>query len=284
MNLTPEGRDAARGVLWEGKWRGTLDAGLTPDVVRRSAKWLGHSPPAPLPPAPVFRPGVGWGTYGWKYGPAAVLAAVEAGAVVIDTAEGYGFGRVEKELGDATGGDYGTSLLATKASRNHLRSGAAVRAAALRSRDRLRVETIGLYQLHWPVFTAFDDVLDALAGLLGDGVIGAVGVSNFCAGQLAVACDGAAARGFRIVSNQIRLSVRDRENAEYLLPYCRAAGVTVLAHSPLGQGAVRRAKGDPAADLRGLLAEGVIPIPGSNDPDHVRSNLAVISSNEKTPP
>ncbi|MET7889468.1 aldo/keto reductase, partial [Streptomyces avermitilis] len=68
-----------------------------------------------------------------------------------------------------------------------------------------------------------------------------------------------------------------------LLPWCREAGVTVMAYSPIEQGwllkvealgAVARALGATPAQvaLAWVLQQGVAAIPRSASPDHVREN------------
>lgn len=273
-------RDAARGAMWEEKYRGTLEDHRSPDLLDVAGRrWLSVPEPSPVSAAWDLVNRVGWGTYGWKYDLSLVGAAIKLGAGIIDTAEGYGFGRVETKLGEVLRKGTGGTWIASKVARNHLSAAATVEAGK-RSRDRLKIPAIDLYQIHWPVMDLLPRTLDGLADLLQAGVIRRVGVSNFCAGQLATAMRFAEERGFRIESNQVRVNADDAGNLEYLVPYCVRLGVRVLAYSPLGQGklSLERSEG-----LRWVLAQPGVSatMPSTNNHDHLRENLRL--GHEKTP-
>lgn len=146
--------DAIRGSLAEEKWRGTLleafENGTQPGpLARRALERIellrGCDTPGDPPAGDI--PPFGIGTYGWKYDPAVIHAALDAGAQLIDTAEGYGFGKVEKALGEALAGR--DAFVATKVARSHMRP-TAVFNAAQRSKKRLGGKPLSLYQVHWP--------------------------------------------------------------------------------------------------------------------------------------
>lgn len=271
--------DAMRGVLWEQKYRGTLDE--VPEEQRKqleiqARKNIGQRRPTPWSGKKTiplsFPKRIGWGTYGWKYDVALVEAALENGAGMIDTAEGYGFGRVETELGKALrkAGPYST-LIASKVARNHLSKDATV-SAGRRSRDKLGVESLDLYQIHWPVLNSLESTMDGMALLREEKVIKHVGVSNFCGYQLEAAVRAARVRDFEIATNQIRFNRMDPGAADYLFGRCEQLGVQVIVYSPFSQG--KNSK-NTKKDLGWILSHPIAcVIPATNNLDHLRSNLA----------
>lgn len=271
-------RDAVRGAMWEDKYRGTLEEHPSPDMLEVSArKWAEYDASKATPLRTEqwpFDRAVGLGTYQWKGNPDVIAAAVGAGAAMIDTAEGYGFGKVEKNLGEALRrcGGPGATWIASKVARNHMTRNAVV-SAGHRSRDALGVDCIDLYQIHWPVFSGgrMEGVVRGLAELAEKGVIRRVGVSNFSAGQLVAVQELAGRCGLSVVSNQVRLNRNDRSALEWLLPFCNRAGVRVIAYSPLAQG------GDaarPAEALGWVLSHPVAcVIPATNSVTHATANV-----------
>ncbi len=100
--------------------------------------------------------------------------------------------------------------------------------------DRLGVDRIDLLQLHWWSFEhpAWLDALHELKALKQEGLVKAIGVTNFDAAHLALAL----ADGADIVSNQISFSLIDRRAAGPLSELCRRTGVRLLAYGTLGGG------------------------------------------------
>lgn len=142
--------------------------------------------------------GSDWGVVDLDEAVAGVRAALEAGITVFDTADAYGLGRSEEVLSEALGARRAEVLIVTKggvAWQKPADGGRAktykslhpeyLRAAVHESLRRLAVERIPLYLAHWPDgVTAAEDVVDTLAGLRDDGLIGAFGLSNFPAVDL----------------------------------------------------------------------------------------------------
>lgn len=266
--------DCMRGLAWEEKWRGPLEEHRMLDVLAFKASKI----PLPEELTPCKAEGwpeerVGLGTYKWKYGPEIIEGAIEGGLAIIDTAEGYGFGRVEDAIGkviERVG--TGSTWIASKVARNHL-SHTATLSAGRRSRDKLNVESIDLYQVHWPnPEKPIERTLDAMAELIGEGAIKRVGVCNFSHFQLVAAMKAARQRGFEIESNQIRLNYQDQSALRWLVPSCRALGVKVIAYSPLGQGALKKSA---MQALGWLLEQGVYVIPRTNSADHLRDIIGL---------
>jgi aryl-alcohol dehydrogenase-like predicted oxidoreductase len=109
---------------------------------------------------------------------------------------------------------------------------ASVLAEAEASLRRLGVETIDLYQIHWPQPDEdIEEGWQAIAELIQAGKVRFGGVSNFNLGQLqrvhAV---------HPVVSLQPPYSMLAREVEAELLPYCAEQGIGVIAYSPMQKG------------------------------------------------
>lgn len=188
--------------------------------------------------------GVGTWQFGsreWGYGTdfdegdarAIVHRALDLGINLIDTAEVYGRGRSEEILSRALEGRRDEAYIATKilpvfptASR--------VRAAAIGSLARLRAAVIDLYQVHWPnPVVPISTTMEGMRGLLDDGMIRQVGVSNFSLSRWKAA---EAALGRPVAANQVQYSLVKRSPDEALIPWARANDRVVIAYSPLAQG------------------------------------------------
>jgi aryl-alcohol dehydrogenase-like predicted oxidoreductase len=103
-----------------------------------------------------------------------------------------------------------------------------------RSLRRLGVETIDLLQLHHPDrLTPLDDTLEALRVLQRSGGVRAIGLSNVTSADLRQAVAG---RHPPVVSVQQEYSLLNRTVEADLLPAATAAGVGLLAYSPLARG------------------------------------------------
>lgn len=109
-----------------------------------------------------------------------------------------------------------------------------VRAGVQERLDRLGVATIDLLQFHWWTFEhpAWLDALHEMKRLQSEGLIRAIGVTNFDAAHLALAL----ADGIPIVSNQVSFSVVDRRARGDLSAVCAASGVKLLAYGTLNGG------------------------------------------------
>jgi aryl-alcohol dehydrogenase-like predicted oxidoreductase/enamine deaminase RidA (YjgF/YER057c/UK114 family) len=97
--------------------------------------------------------------------------------------------------------------------------------------DRLGVKKVDLLQFHWWTFEhpAWLDAMHEMKRLKEEGLIGAIGVTNFDAAHLALAL----ADGIPIISNQISFSLVDRRAAGPLSDLCRTSGVKLLAYGTL---------------------------------------------------
>ena len=189
-------------------------------------------------------PVVGLGTWQYTGGPAPLRRGVELGAFLIDTAEMY---HTEVAVARAVEGIRDQVFIATKVLGSTLRYDQ-VLSAADRSLKRLNVDCIDLYQVHWPNSAVpIAETMGAIERLVDEGKVRYVGVSNFSVAELK---EAQAAIKHPIVSNQVLYSLTEREIERELLPYCQRNGVTVMAYSPLAEGALAR---PPRADDDGSL-------------------------------
>lgn len=96
---------------------------------------------------------------------------------------------------------------------------------------RLGVDKVDLLQFHWWSFEhpGWLDALHEMQRLRKEGLIGALGLTNFDAGHLALAL----ADGIDIATNQVSFSLVDRRAAEALSDLCAKSGVRLLAYGTL---------------------------------------------------
>ncbi len=190
-----------------------------------------------------------WVTGGWAWGGAeestsiaALLRAFELGINFIDTAPVYGFGTSERIVGEAVRqwGHRDALVLATKCglewddreriSRNA--SPGRIRAEVDDSLARLGVDTIDLYQIHWPdPKTPFAESMEALVRLQEVGKIRWIGLSNFSVDQMEVC-----RRHGEVVSLQPPYNLFERESEKEILPYCARNGIATLVYGGLCRG------------------------------------------------
>jgi aryl-alcohol dehydrogenase-like predicted oxidoreductase len=182
-----------------------------------------------------------FGSREWGYGeayakeaaPAIVRRCLDLGITLFDTAEAYGFGRSERILGAALGDRRAEAFVATKLF-PVLPVDPIVGRRARQSAARLGVQTIDLYQLHWPnPVVPLSATMRALAALQRDGLVRHVGVSNFSLDQWKRAED---LLGGPVLSNQVRYNLTDRRIERDLLGWAKEHDRLVIAYSPLQQG------------------------------------------------
>ena len=244
-------------------------------------------------------PAIGLGT--WRMGEdsrrrsaevAAVREAIELGYRLIDTAEMYGEGGAETVVGQAVAealraGDVARDTLTIVSKvypHNASRRGTV--AAFDRSRQRLGLDRIDVYLLHWRGEHPLGDTAAAMQALAADGRIGHWGVSNFDVDdleQLARATDPA---GAPCATNQVYFSLGERGVEVALLPHMQGQGLPLMAYSPVDQGTLARSEALAAiaAPLQLSAAQlalawvlsrpGVCAIPKAVQAKHLRDNLA----------
>ncbi|KAA1429332.1 aldo/keto reductase [Nocardioides antri] len=177
-----------------------------------------------------------------------LIAFVEAGGTLLDTAHIYGDGASEELLGRLLGDVVPRDdvVIATKAGfgvRRGQPTYDASRGTVLTALDlslrRLGVDHVDLWQMHvWDDRTPLDETLAALDIAVSSGRASYVGISNYTGWQTAQAATWQRAVPGRapITSTQVEYSLVNREVEDEVLPAARASGLGVLPYSPLGKG------------------------------------------------
>jgi aryl-alcohol dehydrogenase-like predicted oxidoreductase len=292
--LTLPGTDVAIPRLGVGTWAwgdeatwgmGGYDAGLTRDTIRSA----------------------------WD-------ASIDAGVTLFDTAEVYGGGESERIIGSLLSADPDRAAKVVIASKfmpspNKLRVRRALVSAARASIERLGVSSIDLYQIHGPISLRSHAALaDALAAAHGEGLIRAVGVSNYSIRETRSIARALETCGLRLATNQIEFSLlRRAPETSGLLAACADLGVIPLAYSPIGQGRLtgkysaahpppgkRNFSNHPMAVVDGIvdelrrvgdeqggklpsqvalnwvIAKGAVPIPGAKSAHQAEENAGAL--------
>ncbi len=198
-----------------------------------------------------------WG-FGRGYSETDVQAAFEtslaAGINWIDTAEIYGNGRSERIVGKLVRQSGQKLLVATKFMPFPWRLGKRAFFNALKaSLERLQMEQVDLYQIHWPTPPfPVETWARALAEAVERGLIKCAGVSNYNASQVRRTHATLANYGIPLASNQVEYSLLARDiERNGTMATCRELGVTLIAYSPLRKG-VLTGKYDPDHPLPGM--------------------------------
>jgi aryl-alcohol dehydrogenase-like predicted oxidoreductase len=165
----------------------------------------------------------------------AIRSVLDTGINWIDTAEVYGRGWSEELVGRAIAGRRDEVLIASKVAPKPEGSGFhpdRVREACTNSLRRLGIERIDLYQLHWPddEGTPIEDTWGTMAALADEGLVGAIGVSNFDR-ALIERCETIR----HVDSLQQEFSMLWLEDRE-LIRWCGENGTGVVTYGPLAYG------------------------------------------------
>lgn len=181
-----------------------------------------------------------WGSVSQVEADEIVRASIKEGINFFDTAEVYGFGRSERMLSAAlTKVDIadGKVVVATKW-RPYLRTASSIRKTIANRQATLAPFKIDLYQVHNPrSISSIERQMNAMADLVEQKKIRAIGVSNFSPELMYRAHRVLAKRGIPLASNQVRYSLLDRRiETDGTLEAAKELGVTIIAYSPLAQG------------------------------------------------
>jgi len=167
----------------------------------------------------------------------ALQKGIELGMGFIDTAESYGDGKSETLVGEAIRDVRDDVFLATKVAPDHFNYEDLLKSCEA-SLERLGVDYIDLYQLHWPsTRVRIQDTMRAMEELVSRGKVRYIGVSNFSVEQTVEAQESMSKS--ELVSNQVQYSITSREIETELLPFCEKDKITVIAYSPLDRGRIQ---------------------------------------------
>jgi aryl-alcohol dehydrogenase-like predicted oxidoreductase len=183
-------------------------------------------------------------------------ASLNLGVRFVDTAEIYGSGYSERLLGRFLKDMDQPVLVATKFFPWPWRQTKASVVRALKSSlERLGVESVDLYQIHWPSpFMSPERMMEGMVECVKNGWARTVGVSNFGQAHMLRAYSTLAQHGIPLASNQVHYSLLNREvEKNGTLARCRELGIRLIAYSPLEMGLLsgKYSSKNPPSGLRG---------------------------------
>lgn len=207
----------------------------------------------------------------WQYGHGysdkqvreAFQISLQEGIGFIDTAEIYGNGLSERLLGTFIKETSQPVLIATKFFPWPWRfyKGAVARAMK-RSLVRLNVESVDLYQIHWPSpLIATDTLMEGLAECVKSGMARTVGVSNFGQSRMLAAYSSLARFNIPLASNQVHYSLLHRDvEKDGTLARCKELGIRLIAYSPIEQGLLsgKYSSENPPSGTRARVYAGIL--------------------------
>lgn len=240
-------------------------------------------------------------------------SSLNLGIRFIDTAEVYGSGYSERLLGRFLKETDQPLLIATKFFPWPWRLFKESLPRALRgSLDRLGLEIVDLYQIHWPSFVMSPETLmEGMIECVKRGWTRTVGVSNFSQKNMIRAYTTLERNGIPLASNQVHYSLLRRDvEKNGTLARCKELGVRLIAYSPLEKGLLtgKYSSANPPPGVRGpqsvellkktpplikllqeigqahggktpaqvslnwLICKGVLPIPGAKNAQQAQEN------------
>ena len=211
----------------------------------------------------------------------AILAGLDAGLSLVDTAEMYGDGSTETWLGEALAGRREEVYLVGKAVPRNASRDRLTRSCEA-SLKRLRTDRLDLYLLHWPGSVPLAETVAGMEALKAAGKIGAWGVSNFDVDDMEALV---AAGGEGCAVNQVLYNVTRRGPEHDLVPWLERRGIPLMAYSPVEQGrlppggalaevAERHGATPYQVALAWTMRGGAISIPKAASLAHVAENRA----------
>ncbi len=225
-------------------------------------------------------------------GKTVILDAIRAGYRFLDTASLYG---TERALGTAvkeSGLPREDFMIETKMWIDELGYDNARRAFS-ESLQRLQMDYVDLYLIHWPRQTGAEDEdwkkLDletwrALEELVDEGKVRAIGCSNFLPHHLDNLLEHC-----RIKPVVDQLELHPGYSQEAAVAFCKENDIVPMAWSPLGRGRENALAGNAILGrlakkydrslaqicLRFLLQKGILPIPKASSYEHMKANMEI---------
>ena len=156
----------------------------------------------------------------------ALSRGIDLGMSLIDTAELYGDGRSERLVGEVIAGRRDEVFLVSKV-RPENASEMKMMLACERSLERLRVDRLDLYLLHWEGHVPLEETVAAFGELVDEGMIARWGVSNLDldAMERLMQIDGAE----DCAVNQLLYNLGSRGVEFDLLPWMQARDMPMMA-------------------------------------------------------
>jgi len=190
---------------------------------------------------------IGGGNWEFAWGPqddnesiAAIHRALDLGINWIDTAAVYGLGHSEEVVAKAVKSSSHRPLIFTKCSMRWHPDRSIYRSLTKKSLTeelegslgRLGVDTIDLYQVHWPnPDEEIEEGWETLAKFREQGKVRWIGVSNFNIAQMRRAMKIAPITSLQPPYSMLRRAIEDE-----ILPFCKVNGIGVINYSPMVSG------------------------------------------------
>ena len=212
----------------------------------------------------------------------ALSRGLDLGATLIDTAEMYARGGAERVVGSAIKGRRDDVFIVSKVVPHNASFDGTIRACE-NSLQRMEIESIDLYLLHWPGNHPLESTISAFEQLKTDGKIKHWGVSNFDTSDMQELYRIPESKNCQI--NQVLYNLSRRDIEWDLLPWCRSTGLPIMAYSPIEQGRLLENKklialaseiGVSAAQLSiawSIRKNDIITIPKASNLEHVSQNI-----------
>jgi len=220
----------------------------------------------------------------------AIKEGIKLGLTHIDTAEFYGEGQAEKEIGIAIKGiDRKRLFITSKVWKDNLQYDNVIKSLN-NTLERLQTNYVDLYLIHWPNSNIpIKETMEALEHLVEEGKARSIGVSNFTIEEIKEAQKYL--KNNKLVVNQIEYNLLTREAEKDLIPYCEENDILIVAYQPLARGkliqkgiktldeiASKYNKTNAQISLRWLISQkNVVTISKSTNIDHLKQNIDILN-------
>lgn len=232
---------------------------------------------------------------------AAIRYALGQGIDFINGAEVYGAGHTDELIGQAAVG-FEDAILASKLKKDTLSHPETIEPTVRAIAKRLGRHVVDLLYVHWPYPEADMNLyLPEMFRLEHEGLVRAIGISNFDLDQLQEAQAIAHQNNSRIAAIENVFSINNRGGGIHpatdliqpgftpeLQAYCREHNILMVAYTPTDKGRVNdhptvreiaKAKGVTPIQvaLAWLIQQDIVPIVKSSQPVHIDENLAALN-------